>query len=83
MGENGEKSLLKGVSITLAAILGIMAAWAAYTQTTRFTWEDGVRHEARMHNLEVTDKENEARYDEIIIRLTKIESMLEYRRVNP
>ena len=79
MGEdNGEKGVLRGVVITLTAVLGIMGAWAVWTQSTRFTWKDGERHEVRMARHEETDRMREVEYDEIVIRLTRIESLLRY-----
>jgi len=80
---NGEKNLLRGVSVTLTAVLAIVALWVTYTQTTRFTLRDGLRHETRMTAIEVKGVKMDDKYDDIIERLVRIEALLQYNGVGP
>ena len=82
MTDNGDKGFLRGITITLTVMIGIMALWAGYTQTNRFTWDDGLRHEKRMEGLEDKNVRIEDRYDNIMSRLTRIEVLLQYMKSN-
>jgi len=82
MTENGDKGFLRGITITLTVMIGIMALWAGYTQTNRFTWDDGLRHEKRMQGFEDKNSRTEERYTMIMNRLTRIEVLLQYMKSN-
>lgn len=71
-----QESFLKGVTVILGVMVACFAAWAAYTQNNRFTWEDGERHEARMLRIEERDRALENKYDDIALHLERIEGSL-------
>ena len=73
--ENNDK-FLKGLLAAMGLVITIMGAWSVYTQSNRFTWNDGTRHENRMDRIESHDKELEEKYDSIALQLAKIEGLI-------
>ena len=43
---------LKGITVTLGIIVSIQGLWALYTQSNRFTSDDGIQLELKIQRLE-------------------------------
>lgn len=97
MGNTDNDKFLKGLLAAMGLLISIMGIWSVWTQSNRFTWEDGERlittqaeahreHRTRIEAIEKRDRLLEQKHNNITIKLTKIEGLLlnlQYKLENP